>query len=73
MPRYVIHLDLPPEKYLDYYRGTIRQVVARCTTGQNIQFPAALLRPHVTHGGIRGTFALSSDDQHKNVRLERVE
>ena len=73
MPRYVFQLHLPPEKYLDYYRGTIRQVVVRCHTGENVQFPAVLLRKFVAHGGIRGTFELTSDDQHKNVQLNRLE
>lgn len=72
MPRYIFQLDLPPEKYLDYYRGTIRQVIVRCTTGQTVQFPANLLRKHVTLGGIQGSFALTCDDQNKNVQLERV-
>lgn len=73
MPRYVFQLNLPPEKYVDYYRGAIRQVIVRCTSGQTVQFPANLLRKFVSHGGIQGTFALTSDDQHKNVQLERVE
>ena len=73
MPRYEFHLHIPPEKYLDYYRGKVRQVVARSTTGHNVQFPASLLQRYVTTEGIRGKFILTCDDNHKCVSLERQE
>ena len=72
MPRYEIQLSISADQYLDYYRGAVRHVVARCSTGQTIQFPASLLQRFVTPEGIHGRFALTCDDQHKNPALERV-
>jgi hypothetical protein len=69
---YEFHLRITPEQYLDYYRGTARYVVARCTTGQNVQFPASLLQQFVTLDGIRGDFTLTCDDDLRNSRLERL-
>ena len=70
MIRYEFHLRITADQYLDYYRGTARNVVARCTTGQNVQFPASLLQQFVTADGITGTFVLTCDDQLRNSRLE---
>lgn len=72
MKRYEFHLRIPPARYLDYYRGTVRHVVVRCTTGQNVQFPAALLQKFVTHEGIAGDFVLTCDDNNKCLGLERA-
>lgn len=72
MHRYEFQLRIPPARYQDYYRGKIRQVIARCTTGQNVQFPAALLQKFVTMDGISGCFVLTCDANHKCVSLERM-
>ena len=72
MPRYEFHLHITPEEYLDYYCGTILHVVARCTGGQTVQFPASLLQRFVTAEGIHGTFALNCDEHHKCLGLERL-
>ncbi|MDB6022895.1 MAG: hypothetical protein JWQ04_2752 [Pedosphaera sp.] len=72
MIRYEFHLRITAEQYLDYYRGTARHVIVRCTTGQNVQFPASLLQQFVTTDGIMGAFALTCDDQLRDSRLERV-
>jgi hypothetical protein len=72
MNRYEFHLRITAAQYLDYYRGTARSVVVRCSTGQNVQFPASLLQQFVTTDGISGTFALTCDDQLRNSRLERL-
>ncbi|MBM3878865.1 MAG: DUF2835 family protein [Verrucomicrobia bacterium] len=72
MQRYEFPLRLSPEECLDYYRGAIRQVIVRCTTGQTVQFPAALLQRFVTQDGVAGRFVLTCDAQHKCVSLERV-
>ena len=72
MKRYEFHLRIPPGRYLDYYRGTIRHVVARCTSGQNVQFPASLLQKFVTKDGIQGDFVLICDEQNKGADLQRL-
>ena len=72
MNRYEFQLHLTPDQYLEYYRGTVLQVVVRCTSGQIIQFPASLLRRFVTPEGIHGDFVLTCDEQHKHSHLERL-
>jgi hypothetical protein len=72
MNRYEFYLRITADQYLDYYRGTARHVVVRCTTGQNVQFPASLLQQYVTPDGISGHFALHCDEHHRHSRLERL-
>lgn len=72
MNRYEFHLRIPASRFLDYYRGEVRQVVARSTTGQNVQFPASLLQKFVTPNGVEGRFALLVDENNKCVGLERI-
>ena len=72
MNRYEFYLSITAEQYLDYYRGTARSVLVRCTTGQTVQFPASLLQQFVTPEGINGHFALSCDEHHRHSHLERL-
>ena len=72
MSRYEFQLQITPEDYLEYYRGTIRHVIARCGNGQTVQFPASLLQRFVTAEGIHGGFVLTCDEHHKCVGLRRL-
>ena len=72
MQRYEFNLRITPSRYQDYYRGKIRHVVAQCSTGQNVQFPAALLQKFVTMDGIAGHFVLTCDENNKCISLERT-
>ena len=72
MNRYEFQLQITPEEYLDYYRGTIRHVIVRCTNGQTVQFPASLLQRFVTPEGIHGAFVLTCDERHKCINLQRL-
>jgi uncharacterized protein DUF2835 len=72
MKRYNFHLSISADQYLGYYRGAIRHVIARCTSGQTVQFPASLLQKFVTPEGISGDFALTCDDNNKNLDLQRI-
>ena len=73
MKSYEFHLQISPARYLDYYRGTVRHVIARCSTGQTIQFPASLLQKFVSAEGINGKFILTSEDDHKGLDLKKIE
>ena len=73
MKSYEFHLRISPARYLDYYRGTVRHVIAQCSTGQTVQFPAALLQKFVSHGGINGNFVLTCDDDNKGLNLQKRE
>lgn len=72
MNRYAFHLRISPEQYLDYYRGAVRHVIVRSTTGQTVQFPASLLLRFVVKEGIYGDFVLVCDDNNKCIELQRV-
>jgi len=71
--RYEFHLRITPEKFVDYYRGEVRYVVARSTSGQNVQFPASLLQRFLRPQGIEGRFTLTCDEHNKCLGLERIE
>jgi hypothetical protein len=72
MNRYAFHLRISPEQYLDYYRGTVRHVIVRSTSGQTVQFPASLLQRFVAQEGIYGDLVLVCDDNNKCIDLQRV-
>jgi hypothetical protein len=72
MKRFEFHLYITADQYLDYYRGTARHVIARCATGESVQFPASLLQQFVTANGIHGDFVLTCDNDHRNPGLQRV-
>ena len=72
MNRYEFQLHISAERYLDYYRGTVRHVIARSTRGQTVQFPASLLQRFVVEEGIYGNFVLVCDDNNKCIDLQRA-
>lgn len=72
MNRYEFQLRISPAQYLDYYRGTVRHVIARCATGQTVQFPANLLQKFVSPEGIQGKFVLTCDVNNKCLDLQRI-
>lgn len=72
MKQFEFRLRITEQQYLNYYRGSVRQVVVRSTTGATIQFPASLLTKFVTLGGIEGHFVLTCDDGLKGSEVRRV-
>ncbi len=71
MNRFVFNLSISTQEYLPYYRGVVNKVVATCNDGTTVQFPAGLLTPFVTSGGIRGAFVLTCDEGGKGAQLRR--
>ena len=71
MKRFEFHLSISADSYLDYYRGTVKQVLARCPDGLGLQFSAALLQPFVTPAGIHGDFVLTCGDDNRGALLRR--
>ncbi len=67
-----IRLQIPPDRMMLYYDGSIRYVVATAESGETVRFPAAILRPHVRHDGVRGLFELSFDESHRFLGLRRL-
>jgi len=64
-------LNISADKLLSYYRGNVRNVVAKSTDGRTIQFPVDILRPFVTHTGISGIFIIRYDEKNKLVGIEK--
>lgn len=71
MNRFDFNLNLSAQGYLQYYRGSVDKVVAKCADGSTVQFPARLLTPFVTSWGIRGAFVLTCDEDGKAARLAK--
>lgn len=71
MKRFEFRLSISAESYLDYYRGNVQHVLARCADGSTVQFPASLLKPFVTPTGIHGSFVLICDDNDRGAVLQR--
>lgn len=65
-------IDISPDEYLAYYRGTARNVVTTALDGRSVCFPARILRPFVTKGGIQGEFLLLYDAANRFAGIERV-
>jgi hypothetical protein len=70
--RYEFHLSISPGQYEDYYRGTVRHVLARSTAGERVQFPASLLQRFISKDGIHGAFSLTCSDDCKAPTLEKL-
>jgi len=68
---YTVVLNISAEAYQRMYRGEARNVVARDTQGRKVQFPALSLRKFVTAEGVRGTFLIHVDDNHRLVDIQR--
>ncbi len=70
--RYIVDLEISAQAMLRYYSGYASAVVAYIRGGKRVRFPAEVLRPFVNHAGVRGTFALSVDKNHKLQHIERI-
>jgi len=73
MKQFEFRLNITEQQYLNYYRGSVKQVIVRSTTGATIQFPASLLTKFVTSGGVQGHFMLTCDEAHKGSEVRRLD
>jgi len=73
MPCLCLRLDIPHRLFQQYYAGQVQAVQARSEEGLRVQFPAAALRAHLRHDGIRGRFELEFDERQRFVALRRLE
>ena len=72
MVRFEFSLNISSAEYLAYYRGSANQVLARCTDGRTVQFPALLLKPFLTSAGVRGQFVLTCSDNGTGSTLTKA-
>ena len=65
-------LSISPQEMLRYYRGEVQTVIVTTEDGLRAQFPAVLLRAHVTENGIFGRFQLTFDSNNRQAGLKRI-
>ncbi len=72
MARIRFHLNLPAETCRKYYQGQVNMVQVQALDGQNLRFPAAILRPYLSHAGVSGLFELEFDENRRFISLQRL-
>lgn len=72
MAQIIVRLSIDADEYLRVYQGVAQEVIAISEDGRRVRFPAAILRPFVTHDGISGRFAIEFDEAGKFVAIRRV-
>ncbi len=65
-------LDLSPEDYLRYYRGSAQSVLVQAEDGRRIRLPAANLRPFLLEDGIRGRFEITLSEHNNLLDIRRM-
>ncbi|WP_271270581.1 DUF2835 domain-containing protein [Aliamphritea hakodatensis] len=72
MQQIIVDISLSSEEFLQHYRGTAKNVVARSRDGRRIRFPAEILRPFLLHSGISGSFVIRFDEGGKFSDIRRL-
>ena len=68
----IFTLNISPDKYLQYYRGSASAVIVKAEDGRKIQFPANALQSFIKKDGIHGRFRLVFDQNLKFSKLEKL-
>lgn len=68
----IVDLHIAADEWLRLYRGEAHQVSARSRDGRTVWFPANILRPFVTHEGVRGSFLIEFSEAGKFQRVCRL-
>jgi hypothetical protein len=61
----IVDVTITATEYLKNYQASGAVVSTRSSDGRRVRFPANILQPFVTHGGIDGRFAIEFDQQAK--------
>lgn len=69
----MVNLLIPADEYQRLYQGVVRDVLAQSVDGRRVRFPAAILRPYVTHSGISGRFRIVFDEQNRFHAIEKID
>jgi hypothetical protein len=70
--KYVVDISLTTQQLKSFYAGQVNQVSARDRFGVRLQFPLQSLRRFVGHEGVRGTFELQVDGQHRLRNIVKI-
>ena len=68
----IVDLSISTEEFVKLYQGAAQNVYAVSRDGRSIRFPANVLRPFVSHDGIRGSFCIYFDHEHKFQSIDRL-
>ncbi|MGC9323493.1 MAG: DUF2835 domain-containing protein [Desulfomonilia bacterium] len=66
-------LRITADLFLDYYRGSKRDVIVKAHDGKTVRFPASILRGFVDADGIQGTFEIEYDASNRFRGIRRLE
>lgn len=69
----MVNLVIAADEYQRLYQGVVRDVLAQSVDGRRVRFPAAILRPYVTHSGISGRFRIVFDEQNRFQSIEKID
>jgi len=69
MPRINVNLVLSAAQVRDYYRGSVRYVVAYAEDGRTVRLPIKVLHKYISNEGIRGQFVVTTD---KNFKFKSI-
>lgn len=68
----VVHINIPHDEYLLWYQGAAQDVFTTSVDGRSVRFPAKILRPFVSHEGVRGRFQIQFDEQGKFTHIQKL-
>ncbi len=72
MPQLEVSVSISAERFLEYYRGSAKAVMAKATDGRTVKFPANLLQPFLDRSGVHGRFRIEFDARGRCQKIERV-
>ena len=73
MIRITVSIRLTTQQVENYYRGSIRWVIATAADGRTVQLPFKVLHPFISKDGVDGMFIITTDQKHKFQAIERLE
>lgn len=73
MPIVQVKLAISSTEFSRYYRGDAKQVICTTSDGRTVQFPAAVLRPHLVHEGIYGNFEIEFSNTNKFIAIRKLD
>lgn len=68
-----VQLEISVHEFQRLYEGSAQDVNARCLEGRRVRFPAHILRPFVTHSGIKGTFSIHFGEDNRFKSIEKID
>jgi hypothetical protein len=72
MRQIIVDIVITSDAYLRYYQGSAQDIAAVSRDGRNVRFPANILKPFITHEGIKGAFSIEYDDNNKFKLIRKI-